>query len=64
MYELFHHLIQIRFFAAFGSKLISKLGFFFIVFFITAYQTLGVGFKIRYLDPAKEMKHLKEKLIP
>jgi len=50
------------YFSAFGAKLINKLGLFFIVFFITTYQTLGVGFKIRYLDPAKEMKLLKEKL--
>lgn len=37
----------------FSPKLLTKLGFFFIVFFISAYQTLAVGFKIRFLDPAR-----------
>jgi uncharacterized membrane protein len=41
------------YFGAFGGKLITKLGFFFVVFFVSAYQTLAVGFKIRYLDPAR-----------
>jgi hypothetical protein len=39
--------------ALFSPKLLTKLGFFFIVFFISAYQTLAVGFKIRFLDPAR-----------
>lgn len=46
------------YFASFGQGLMVKLGFFFIVFFITAYQTLAVGFKIRYLDPAKAESHI------
>lgn len=50
------------YFSAFGAKLIEKLGYFFFVFFVTAYQTLGVGFKIRYLDPAKDMLSLKKRL--
>lgn len=50
------------YFASFGTKLVDKLGVFFIVFFVTCYQTLGIGFKIRYLDPAGEMTRLKEKL--
>ena len=50
------------YFSIFGTKLMHKLGYFFIVFFITTYQTLAVGFKIRYLDPAGEMLKLKEKL--
>lgn len=50
------------YFAAFGSKLVYKLGLFFVVFFITAYQTLSVGFKIRFLDPAHELKELPQKL--
>lgn len=37
----------------FSPRLLTKLGFFFIVFFISAYQTLAVGFKIRFLDPAR-----------
>lgn len=41
------------YFGALGGGLISKLGFFFVVFFVSAYQTLAVGFKIRYLDPAR-----------
>lgn len=51
-----------NYFSQFGTKLISKLGVFFIVFFVTCYQTLGIGFKIRYLDPAHQLTGLKEKL--
>lgn len=46
------------YFSAFGSKLVTKLGYFFIVFFITAYQSLAIGFKIRYLDAAKQGQNL------
>lgn len=37
----------------FGNKLIGKLGYFFIVFLVSAYQALAIGFKIKYLDPAR-----------
>lgn len=50
------------YFSAFGSKLIYKLGLFFIVFFVTAYQTLSVGFRIRFLDPAHDMLTLTQKI--
>ena len=40
------------YFAAFGSRLIIKLGFFFIVFLVSAYQALAVGFRLKALDPA------------
>ena len=50
------------YFSAFGSKLVVKLGYFFLVFFITAYQTLAIGFKIRYLDPANTDSKLRQTL--
>lgn len=50
------------YFAAFGAGLIKKLGLFFIVFFITAYQTLSIGFKIRYLDPARDAAGIEGRL--
>lgn len=53
---------QANYFSAFGAKLVVKLGYFFVVFLITAYQTLAVGFQIRFLDPAKDMKNLKTNL--
>ncbi len=39
------------YYAAFGAKLVWKLVYFFMVFFVTAYQTLAVGFRIRFLSP-------------
>lgn len=51
-----------NYFAVFGSKLIYKLGLFFIVFFVSAYQALSVGFKIRFMDPAAMDKNLSKKL--
>lgn len=51
-----------NYFSAFGSKLVYKLGFFFIVFFISAYQALSVGFKIRFMDPASMEENLEAKL--
>ena len=51
-----------NYFSVFGSHLITKLGWFFILFFVTAYQTLSVGFKIRFLDPASGETKLDEKL--
>lgn len=50
------------YYSIFGTKLITKLGYFFVIFFITAYQTLSVGFKIRYLDPAKDLTSVAQKL--
>ncbi len=50
------------YFSVFGAKLIVKLAYFFLVFFITAYQTLAVGFKIRFLDPATPGLELQKKL--
>lgn len=40
-----------NYFSAFGAKLMWKLAYFFGVFFVTAYQTLAVGFKIKFLQP-------------
>jgi uncharacterized membrane protein len=51
-----------NYFAAFGTQLVTKLEFFLLVFFVTVYQTLAIDFKIRYLDPAKELKNIKAKL--
>lgn len=51
-----------NYFAAFGTKLIYKLGLFFIVFFISAYQALAVGFRIRFMDPASMEPNLRGKL--
>lgn len=51
-----------NYFSAFGSKLVYKLGFFFLVFFISAYQALSVGFKIRFMDPASMEENLGAKL--
>ncbi len=48
-----------NYFQTFGLKLIKKLGVFFIVFFVTAYQTLGVGFKIRYLEISSPLDVVK-----
>lgn len=51
-----------NYFADFGEKLMYKLALFFIVFFISAYQSLSVGFRIRFLDPAAMNKNLEKEL--
>ncbi len=50
------------YFSAFGAKLLIKLSWFFVVFFVSAYQTLGVGFKIRFLNPESMEDNLEGKL--
>jgi len=50
------------YFSAFGSKLINKLGLFFIVFFVTVYQSLALGFKIRFMDPTMNKSSLTKTL--
>lgn len=50
------------YFSAFGAKLLVKLSWFFVVFFVSAYQALSVGFRIRFLDPASMEKNLESKL--
>lgn len=50
------------YFAGFGEKLMYKLALFFIVFFLSAYQSLAVGFRIRFLDPAGMGKNLEKEL--
>ena len=53
-----------NYYSGFGAKLLWKLLFFFMVFFVTAYQTLAVGFRIRFLSPegmqADLGKHLNQ----
>lgn len=51
-----------NYYSAFGYKLLPKLGLFFLTFIVTAYQTLGIGFKIRYLDPASINDNFSKKL--
>lgn len=43
--------LGVDYYSAFGAKLVGKLFYFFLVFFVTAYQTLAVGFRIRFLSP-------------
>ncbi len=50
------------YFTAFGAKLVWKLVYFFGVFFVTAYQTLAVGFRIRFLSPEAMPKDLPRQL--
>lgn len=50
------------YYTVFGAKLIEKLGFFFLVFFITVYQSLALGFKIRFVNPAQTDEALKTTL--
>lgn len=54
--------LGVDYFARFGAKLVTKLAWFFAVFFVTAYQTLAIGFKSRYLDPARDLNGLDQKL--
>ena len=48
------------YFNTFGVKLLRKLGVFFLVFFVTAYQTLAVGFKIRFIELSKSTDEIKK----
>jgi len=51
-----------NYFSAFGAKLVWKLVYFLGVFFVTAYQSLAVGFRIRFLSPESFPKDLRQKL--
>lgn len=51
-----------NYYSAFGAKLVWKLIYFFLVFFVTAYQTLAVGFRIRFLSPEGMQANLTEQL--